>query len=169
MSRLKETLVKKANLIIGLVLGISIILNILLLTTPVFNGTYTANEERINKAEYNTTTTNYKWKIVFYNNTYTNTFTTDNQLYGVNVGFYAFIPKSKYKKTSTNIDLEHDVILLKQNGTQDTLMYRHSVFKLSVVSNDKINYYCNFAIFLQVILCIIYVGSTASLIYLNKA
>ena len=143
--------VKIINIISAFLIIISIILNIMLLTTKLFHGTYTANID--------STSSPYKLtqKLRIYDNSYTLTTIENDKYAAIEVGFYIYMPKSKYNKTPTSKDIKYDSIALLEfsDYSHDQLLYRRSVFRLTYETYDYsqnephiVSYYCKIAIFL---------------------
>ncbi len=121
------------------IIVVSLVLNIVLLSTNIFKGKYNAK-----KSDGNTTT------IIFYDNTYS---------MGSRNGFFLYQKLSDYNQSPTNMTLEKDCIVLLGTTTWESdtyYLYRNSVFHLSyagrgVSSIKDMNFYCPTAIFLQVL------------------
>lgn len=154
--------------IFALVLSISVVLNIALLCTDVFQGTYKFSNEK------------YNYEIIFFDNTYSEnhyikynytnlsgTFQAGDLVYS-NYGFFQYIPKEKYSKaTYDTIILEH-----KRENTSGSISYkRNSVFSFTYApdSENAETYICITAVWLQVLYAFLILGSLIFiLIYYNR-
>ncbi len=158
-----KTKIKKIIPIVVLV--VSLILNIILLTTDVFKGKYTAKSN-----------TN-KFSLRFYDNTFTLIGEEDTyNLY--TYGFFEYIQQSKYKTSPTSIDLKHDAVILHRadttsSGSSSYLRFdKKTIFCLSYqggyLNSEYIgNFYCYSAIFLQIFYAVLIISSASYLIYHN--
>lgn len=128
------------NSIVISLMAICLVLNIALLLSDVFKGTYSAKIDNLTRVE-----------IRFYDNTFTQTEYHQQQNGGRRYGFYSCV---------------EDNILLQYNGDTNSYRYtRENVFKLVNESGKK--YYCVTAVFLQVLYIIDYLASTIILVVYN--
>lgn len=147
---------KIMNTAATIVLLISIILNIALLCTDVFHGTYKFSDDE------------YDYEIIFFDNTYSsNTYIKYNHsslagsfhagdLVSSGFGFYQYIPKAKYN------DAEYNTIILESKKSTGNSKYkRNSVFSFTYApdSKNETTYTCYTAIFSQVLYGVLILAS----------
>lgn len=138
---------KLGAIIAAIVAAIFIILNIVLLTTPVFKGTYVYRDSE-SKTNYN---------IRFYDNTYTYSIRKSGSIdSNFEYGFYSYVPKY------LPLDVEFDSIVCTE-----MVFERNSVFSLSIANSDN-TYYCAGAICLQVFYGIVILAGAVITILLIK-
>lgn len=145
-----------------LIIIVSIILNIVLLSTKVFKGSYTAHDKNGNTIT-----------IIFYDNTYT---LDRGSRYDKETGFYHYQALSDYNQSPTSKNLEKDCILLLSSTSfeSDTYyLYKDSVFHLSYAgwgnsSIEDMEFYCGQAIFLQVLFPTLIVASIGIIVLIYK-
>lgn len=164
---------KVVSILTVLVLIITVILNIILLCTDVFHGTYKGSGER------------YKYEISFNENTFSSkiivnkdfsniegTFTVTykaGQIVASEYGFYQYLNK----KNSNNLEYNTIILDAKSTGNYPSLasnFKRNSVFSFtsSPDSNNAITYTCGLAIFLQVIYSVLIAIAITTLIIVYK-
>ena len=140
--------------IAAIVLVISVVLNITLLCTDIFDGTYTKFKN------------GYSTKITFFDNTYSSVSQKNGQITSTDFGFYQYIPSSKYNKA------EYNTLILESNKSNSSTGYkRNSVFSITYAPDgeDAVTYTCSTAIFLQVLYALLILGSMIFiLIYYNR-
>lgn len=140
--------------IASIILAISVIFNIVLLSSDVFQGNYSHNEDGDIT------------KITFFDNTYSSVSQKNGQITSTNFGFYQYIPSSKYKEA------QYDTLILVSNKSNSSTGYkRNSVFSFTYApdSEDAVTYTCGTAIFLQVLYALLILGSMIFiLIYYNR-
>ena len=124
------------------VLILTIALNIVLLTTPIFKGTYTY--EKNNQIK----------KIVFYDNTYS---------FDFDFGFYEYVSKN------SNENIDYNLVVFNSCKNNNSFSYRrNSVFTLTkTLNNNKVEKYtCYTAIFLHIIY--VYLSIASIVVILKK-
>lgn len=126
------------------VLILTVILNIVLLATPIFKGTYTFENNGQNS------------KVIFYENTYTHNY---------DFGFYQYVKKGSAE------NVEYNTVILNscKNSNNDVVYKRDSVFALIRIVNGKETdtYICGLAVFLQV-LYLFLIGASIIVIVINR-
>lgn len=157
---------KIKKLISVIILVVSIILNIVLLSTDIFKGTYTAK------------TSTEKLSLRFYDNTFT--LIGEDDTYSLyTYGFSQYVKKSKYKNSPTNVKLNYDAVILHRanassSGSSSYLRFdKKNIFCLSykegyLSAQSVKNFYCYPAIFLQVLYIVLIISSTSYLVYQYK-
>lgn len=148
-------------IIAALVFVLAVILNITLLCTDVFPGTYRYSDDA------------YIYKIEFFDNTYSEklyakhsqndgySFVKKGDVVSSQSGFYQYIPKHKYSEA------EYNTLILEPitgNGSGSGQCKRNSVFSFtaaSVMDDSEATYTCGTAIFLQVFYALLMAASIA--------
>ena len=141
------------------ILLLTIILNIVLLSTKVFKGKeYVCKEESV-------------WRYCFYQNTYYLGREYNNKIVFWKNGFYTYESAKEIKKNHQNSNIKHDQVWVSDGSSTGVKpLYRCSVFKFmdkDQPTADTKYYYCGFAIFLQVLYIIIMLASISTIIILN--
>lgn len=150
---------KIARVVCVCVLFLTIILNIVLLSTKVFKGKeYICKENGV-------------WSYCFYQNTYSVKYEYNNEIVVWENDFYKYVSAKEIKKSYHNVNIKHDYVWVN-DGTkvENKALYRCSVFKFmdkDQPTADTKYYYCGFAIFLQVLYIIIMLASISTIIILN--
>jgi len=133
----------------------SIIFNIILLSTNVFNGTYTATIE------------GKQYSISFDKFSYREEAQENGKLILSDYGFYQYFEANSIRDTT----LDHNMVALNSmRWNSSETLDRASVFCLKDTYNGQVQatYYCASAIFLQVLLLLIDVIAIAILIQINR-
>lgn len=126
------------------ILILTVILNIVLLATPVFKGTYTFENNGQDS------------KIIFYDNTYTHNY---------DFGFYQYVKKG----SAENVEYNSVILNSCKNSNSNFVYKRDSVFALIRTINQETSetYICGVAVFLQV-LYLFLIGASIIVIVINR-
>lgn len=132
----------------GIILGVlvlSIILNIVLLTTKVYKGTYVQTGKNNNGLS---SQNNITGKCIFYDNTYDYISEENGKIKDYDTGFYMVVPNSK----KSSMQEEHKTAII----IGESVYYRNSVFSFSSSENINIQYTCVEAVLLEMFYIIIF-------------
>ena len=137
-------------LVLTVLIIVTIILNIVLLYTDIYQGTYYSVITKDDTSSYRNT------EIRFYENTYDYKIYENSQVILYSQGFYRYISKDESDTAPYNavilVDLERD-------------FERFNVF---VIQDDKAIYICGFAVFLQLLYAVLIVGPIVLIIFLIR-
>lgn len=157
----KLSKIQLINLCLGLALAAVVILNICLLSTDIYHGTYTyKGENQYGQKEVS--------EFAFSENTYIWTGYHDDILVMSNGGYYKYFPELKTQNTTDSItgyEIARNVIMLE--GFDDITIKRNSVFSFAAVGSDT-KFICGEAVFLQVLYGILIIGFISALVVINK-
>ena len=156
----KLSKIQLIDLCLALALAAVVILNICLLTTDIYCGTYVYK----NGSE--------KVEITFSDNTYVRSYYGEEiQFNRYSGGFYKYIPKYEIKDSIIYDDLKKDNIIITGSSVLGEGIYeKNSVFSISdcfVDEKSEKTYICNEAVFLQVLYGILIIFFVAALIIIN--
>lgn len=153
------------NIVLCVIIVVAFILNMVLLCTDVFNGTYSAtlqNGENV--------------AVKFYDNTFTYIEEKNGKYETYSVGFYKYFDANKNKSTSSE-DTEDRIFLILSSDDNYFQKYmtfqRKSVFCISDQiyydgNSQDVSFYCTMAILLQVLYIILEILAIIILIIYNK-
>lgn len=155
------------TIFIAIIFVVFLVLSSILLSLPVYSGTYVYDDKE----------TQIKHNITFFDNTYTinlenyNASASAEDLWSSSRVYYGFY---SYAKAGVSPNITEDTIVITSNfnnildtSTKNEQYKRNSVFSITSNNTGK-TYICSSAIALQVFYSIILIGSIVALILLLK-
>ena len=136
-----------------LILLAAIILNIVLLCTNVYKGTYESIDDK------------YRYTFTFYDNTFTANTYQNGQLVRQNYGFFQCVKATEYQEA------EYDTLILNYSKSNNsTPCRRNSVFSFTTYPNTSYGqtYTCQSAILLQILYALLIICCIIAIILVTK-